>query len=101
MILVGQVRRTRLADEDILAIWLHIARADASAADRVLDKLDARFHLLLKHPGLGLVRSDVRPGLRQTVVDNYLVFYHPDDRGILVVRVLHARRKILPEAFQD
>jgi toxin ParE1/3/4 len=54
-------------------IWLDIARRSGNPkrADRVVDTITRRFHLLAAHPHIGRERSDLRLGLRSFPVDAY------------------------------
>lgn len=42
--------RTASAEEDLIATWLHIARDDEAAADRLLDRIEARWQQLATYP---------------------------------------------------
>jgi toxin ParE1/3/4 len=88
-----RVVRTARAENDLIEIWRYIAREDAAAADRVLDRLDRKTQLVATRPYLGRPRADILPGLRQTSLGKYLIFYrlHPEG-GIEVLRYFHAAR---------
>ena len=85
---------TRLARQDILDIWTHIAQEDADAADRLLDALGERCGLLAATPRLGPARPDLAPDLRHSVLGNLLILYREISGGVEIVRVLHARRDL-------
>ncbi|WP_333876336.1 type II toxin-antitoxin system RelE/ParE family toxin [Methylobacter sp.] len=38
------IYRTAQAEEDLIEIWIYIAQDNPSAADRVLDDIEQRFH---------------------------------------------------------
>jgi toxin ParE1/3/4 len=63
--------RTANAEEDLIAIWLHIARDDEAAADRLLDRIEARWQQLATYPFSGAPRKDIAPGIRHLVVGEY------------------------------
>ena len=88
------VKRTRLADEDLIEIWLYIAGGNLKAADAVLDRIESIFHFLDDNPKIGRERNDIKKGLRYFPVDNYLVLYRIIKAGIEIVRVIHGARKI-------
>lgn len=90
----GRLKRTALAENDLLEIWSYIAKDNVAAADRVLDRLDDRSRLLADSPGLGVRRDDLEPGVRSFRVGSYLVLYRETENGIEVVRYLHGRRDI-------
>ncbi|MCQ1767854.1 type II toxin-antitoxin system RelE/ParE family toxin [Neorhizobium galegae] len=88
------VIRTNRADEDLIEIWSYIAVDNISAADRVLDAIEARWDNLARHPYSGVARDDIAPGLRHLVSGEYLTLYRLSGGTIEIVRVLHGRRKI-------
>lgn len=88
------VRRTNRADEDLIEIWSYIAVDNISAADRVLDAIEARWDNLARHPYSGVARDDIAPGIRHLVSGEYLTLYRLSGGAVEIVRVLHGRRKI-------
>ena len=86
--------RTNRADEDLIEIWSYIAIDNISAADRVLDAIEARWDNLARHPYSGVARDDITPGIRHLVSGEYLTLYRLSGSAIEIVRVLHGRRKI-------
>ena len=86
--------RTDRADEDLIDIWSYIAADNISAADRVLDAIEARWENLARHPYSGVARDDIAPGIRHLVSGEYLTLYRLSRGAIEIVRVLHRRRKI-------
>ncbi|MGM5058432.1 type II toxin-antitoxin system RelE/ParE family toxin (plasmid) [Rhizobium leguminosarum] len=86
--------RTNRADEDLIEIWSYIAIDNISAADRVLDAIEARWDNLARHPYSGVARDDIAPGIRHLVSGEYLTLYRLSGSAIEIVRVLHGRRKI-------
>ena len=88
-----RVRRSRIAEQDLLGIWDHIAQDSPDAADRVWADLHERFELLLKFPKMGESQERYRPGLRSVVEGSYIIFYESEPDGILIYRVLHGARQ--------
>lgn len=88
------IRRTARADEDLIGIWSHIAAENPAAADRVLDAIEARWQQLMRHPRSGMARDDITPGIRHLVAGQYLILYRVKREEIVIVRVLHGRRRI-------
>ncbi len=86
--------RTDRADEDLIDIWVSIATDNPAAADRVVDAIDRRWQQLALYPFSGVARDDIAPGLRCLVSGQYLTLYRVATDGILIIRVLHGRRKI-------
>lgn len=86
--------RTDRADEDLIAIWLHIAGDNPAAADRVLDAIERRWQQLAQHPYSGIARDDIGAGIRHLVAGRYLTLYRVSDPAIEIIRILHGRREI-------
>jgi toxin ParE1/3/4 len=87
------VLRTARSDEDLIAIWMHIAEDTPGAADRVLDAIAQRWEQLARHPQSGMARDDIAPGLRHLITGQYMMLYRIQDEGIEILRVIHGRRK--------
>jgi toxin ParE1/3/4 len=88
------ILRTARCDEDLIAIWIHVAQENPGAADRVLDAIAQRWEQLARHPLSGMARDDIAPGLRHLITGQYMVLYRIQDEGIEILRVIHGRRKI-------
>lgn len=82
------------AQDDITDIWGYIADDSELQADAFVDRLDAKFQLLARQPGLGRVREELVPGLRSFPVGRYVIFYELVPDGIAVVRILHCARDL-------
>lgn len=91
---MASVRRSALAERDLLEIWSHIAKDSPGAADRFLDLIGEKCGLLAASPEMGRRREELAPALRSFPVGRYVIFYRPGERGIQVVRVLSAYRDI-------
>jgi toxin ParE1/3/4 len=87
-------QRTAQAEEDLIAIWTYIARANRAAADRLLDLLDAKRQALARNPKMGGAREDIAPGVRYLPVGRYLILYRDLGDGIEVVRYVHGMRRL-------
>ena len=90
---MARISRSKLARDDLRAIWLYIAQQSVEAADRFLDRLDQTIRLIAESPAIGEPQDHIKPGLRRFVVAQYLVFYETTANGIRVVRVLHGARR--------
>jgi toxin ParE1/3/4 len=89
--------RTAQADSDLDDIWYYVATRSGNldAADRLIDSITHRFHLLATHPNIGRARNeDLRPGLRSFSVGEYVIIYRTQDEDVLVLRVLRGSRDI-------
>ena len=95
-----RIRFTDSAETDLLEMWLHIAEDNLVAADESLDSIQATLALLGSQPEMGRARPELADGLRSFPTRTpYIIFYLPDDDGLLVVRVLHHARDIDMEYF--
>lgn len=90
------------ARADLDEIWTFVARQGGiAAADRLLDRIETAINALAGMPEAGLDRSEVSPGLRSFPAGNYLIYYRVRARvGIVILRVLHAKRDQFP-AFSN
>jgi toxin ParE1/3/4 len=82
------------AEADLLEIWLYVAQESPRAADRLLDRIEARCRLLANNPRLGRARPEIAPDARAWLVGRYLVLYREQNDGIEVVRVVHGARRV-------
>lgn len=89
-----QASRSTDAHLDVLELWLHIARHDMRAADRLVEEIDAKCDLLAQMPELGRRRDELLPGLRSLAVRGYVIIYRPAPDGIYVLRVIHGSRDL-------
>jgi plasmid stabilization system protein ParE len=89
---------TRLAAEDLDAIWWFIAEHSRDAADRVEREIVAACRRLAKHPLMGTKRRDITSlSLRfwtVTKFPNYVIAYRPETAPLQVVAVLHGKRDL-------
>jgi toxin ParE1/3/4 len=98
---------TPAAENDLVNIWLYIARDNQDAADRVYLAAEKTFECLLASPGMGTLYQGKRPqleGMRFFPVSkfqNYVIYYRDHPQGIEIVRVLHAhmdkKKRLAPE----
>jgi len=96
----GLARRGYQAELDALEIWMQIARHDAAAADRLIDRFTSVIAQLAAQPHLGPPVDYLLPGLRSIPVGNYLIFHRPEDDGVFVVRIIHGAWGLTPELFE-
>jgi len=96
-----RILRTRASRGDYEEIWEYIAARDLSAADRILRQFDAMLATIASTPTMGRKVEHFAPQLRSFPVGNYLIFYRPTENGILLVRIVHGARNIIPEFFRE
>ena len=86
--------RSRVARQDLIDIWSFVAGDSESAADRLLDRIDAACLSLVDNPWRGAARDDMRAGLRHFVVGAYLVLYRIEGDEVQIIRIVHGRRDL-------
>ncbi len=62
------------------------------AADRILDRIDARCASLGQNPERGKPRNELMPGMRCLVEGNYIIFYRIQPHHVEILRILHGSR---------
>jgi toxin ParE1/3/4 len=83
------------AEQDFLAIWIHVAReASPDVADEQVRSVDRACETLADWPHSGRARHELFPGVRSIAVDPYVVFYRVRNSEVEIIRVLHARRDV-------
>lgn len=92
---MGKVFYSASAENDLLEAWLYVAEDSVTAADRMLDQIEAEAIRLLDQPLMGRERNELSPGLRSWPTSMpYILFYFPKEQGVVVARVLHHARDI-------
>ena len=81
-----------LAREDIKSILKYIARDNRAAARNVRLRMTEKFRIVGHNPEFGEACDEIRPGLRFTLVGNYVIYYRYEATKVLIVRVLHGAR---------
>lgn len=95
-----RIRYTQSAETDLLELWLHIAEENPVTADESLDSIHSTVALLAAQLEMGRVRPELADGLRSFPTRTpYIIFYVPDEDGVLIIRVLHHARDINTEYF--
>ncbi|MGD9824169.1 type II toxin-antitoxin system RelE/ParE family toxin [Desulfobacter sp.] len=90
---------TPAAEDDLINIWIYIARDNPKAADRTFQAAEATFELLAEMPSIGVSYWTTHPKLKDVKFfpvknfSDYIVYYRELTECIEIVRVLHARMK--------
>jgi toxin ParE1/3/4 len=93
---VSNIRYSRLAREDLLEIWLQIARQTSqTSANRILDRIDEACRGLARFPEIGPSRPEIAEGARSLVIQRWLALYRLTPKGVLIVRVIDGARDLL------
>ncbi|MFZ1107870.1 MAG: type II toxin-antitoxin system RelE/ParE family toxin [Rhodomicrobium sp.] len=95
-----RVLRSAEAEEDLIEIWLDIAKDNPPAADRMLRHIDEKFVLLAGNPKLGRALPELREGMRRWPIGQYLILYREISGGVEIIRIVHGKRD-LKRALQD
>ena len=85
------------AKEQITAIADHIARESGSGviARNFVSRIRERCERLAALGGtMGTERPDIRPGLRSTPSDGYLIFFRYRPEELVVVAIVHGSRDV-------
>jgi toxin ParE1/3/4 len=87
-------------EEELWAIWTHIARDNPAAATAVVEAAFATFRTLAQRPRIGTLRKFRNPrlrGMRSVQVigyRKYLIFYCAVSGGVQVHHVYHGARDL-------
>lgn len=93
------LRLLSIAEQDFLDLIEYVAAENMSAAHHLADQIEQSIQQLQQYPFLGKVPADpklARMGYRVLIVDGYLVFYKIRRKAVLVYRIIHGARDILP-----
>ena len=92
---MSEVRYSRRAREDLLDIWLYVARQTSEvAADRILDRIEDACRTLARHPERGPARPEIADEARSLVVQRWLALYRLTPYGVQVVRIIDGAREL-------
>ena len=87
-----EYRLSLSADADIAEIADYTIKTfGIEQAHRYRDGLERTFQMLAKYPKRGRNAAQFAPGLRRWEYDSHVIFYVPDEQGVLIARVLHNR----------
>jgi toxin ParE1/3/4 len=71
------------AESDLDEIWWYIAQDSPNNADRFLDCIQERCLALSGFPQMVTNHEELKKGLRNQPVGNYLTFYFPLEDGVI------------------
>jgi toxin ParE1/3/4 len=92
---VKQVRLLPKASDDLVNIWLYIARDSEFHATRYLDRLEAVIGQLSTLSGAGRLRADVsEKGVRGYPEGSHVIFYVIERDVVEVLRIVHSAQDI-------
>jgi len=90
-------RVSRGAQHDLLEIFTYWAeRASPSVADRIIERVTARFKLLAERPLAGKSASHIAAKVRCFPVGKYLVYYQKTLQSVDILHIFHSARDQKP-----
>lgn len=89
-------RLSKRVRDDLANIADYTIETFGVAQSRVYrDALSRCFSMLAETPTMGRSAEYVEPYLRRFQYKSHVIFYRPEDRGILIIRVLHSSMDVL------
>jgi len=88
------------AAQDLEEIESHVASERPSAAEGVLDGIEAACRLVATYPDVGRARDEIDHGVLSFPIGSYVLFYYPNAEPFGIARILHGSRD-LASAFHD
>lgn len=89
---MARIFRSEALRQDLIDIWLYVARDHVGAADALLDSFEDTIDLLGTTPHIGKPEHDLLPDLRSMSVGNYLLYYRVTGGTVELLRVIHGAR---------
>jgi len=87
---------TQQAEQDIEEIFDYTAHQfSLDQAVAYVSDFENSFYTLAANPKLGRERNELRQGLRSFVKNSHVIFYRVLNKGVRIVRVLHASRDLI------
>lgn len=99
---MAKYRLSARADDDIAAIADYTIKSfGIEQARHYRDGFEQSFQMLAERPLRGRSASQFAPNLRRWEYESYVIFYVPDEQGVLIVRVLHQRMDLERKFMTD
>jgi toxin ParE1/3/4 len=96
------VRWTDWALEQLEAIEAFVARDDAVAAERLVERIFRRGETLFTHPRRGRVVAEIgRSDVRELILGNYRIIYVIRADRVDVLTILERHRRLVPADTGD
>jgi toxin ParE1/3/4 len=91
---MARVVQTDLARADLREALRYLRRHSRPAAERLAQAVKERLGRLAKFPEFGRERPEFGPGVRSTIVGDYVLVYHATDAVVTIIRIFHGSRDI-------
>jgi len=89
-----QIVWSESALDDLEAIAEYVAESSVDSAKKVVTKVRDATHRLEQFPHLGMVVPELEDAsLRQSLVLQYRIIYQVEDERLVVLSVIHTRRR--------
>jgi toxin ParE1/3/4 len=83
------------AERDLAEIWTYLNQnASRELANAQTRRIYDRCAALRRRPLTGRARNDLLPGVRQVLVNPYIIFYRIRTDSVEIMHVLHGRRDL-------
>ena len=96
-------RHPAVLEEDLPAIYAHIAQENPAAAERLLVAVEEIFARLMEYPDMGVIYPTRNPRIKPVrmlpVSKSYLIFYRIEEDSVRVLYIVHGARH-LPRLFK-
>ena len=89
-----QLRFTRRAEHDLIAIWKHLARDRPLTADEVVRRINRQCHAFTTTPEMGRKRPEIAPDVRSFPVERWVIFYRIRDDEVVISRIVDGARDL-------
>ncbi len=97
---MGSYSFSEEAIKDLNDICDYVAQINPQAASNLFDAIRKKCKLVANFPNMGKNYDKLKPNLRGFLVDDYIIFYYPQEEGIAIARVVYGYRD-LEEFFED
>ena len=89
------------AEEDLESIADYTAEDNPSRAVTFVQELREKCRVLAEMPKSAPARPELGEDIRSRPAGNYVIYYRPVSGGVEIIRILHGRREIDPDIFDD
>ena len=91
---MGKIKYSHLAEIDLAEIALYISEDSPVNARNFIEHIKQKCLMLAEMPRIGREYTEFAKGLYGFPVKGYMIFYEIADEGIIIFRVLNAKRDI-------
>lgn len=92
---------TRLADQDLVDIFVYIGEKDIIAASRFVRQLTSKIEWIAVSAFPGVPRDDLRPGLKALPFRKRCIYFRTTPDEVTILRVLHGHQNLSADLFDE